>query len=116
MTEPQIDEDALVAAADLVGRTGATAMEVGHVHDGVPAGEGGWYAHAQYRGARIIAENHRGPVEAMEALTRRLMSGGKCTHCGRTITLSSISVGRRCKWSRHGRAWRRGCEKNRAAV
>jgi len=42
-----LDEDALIAAADLVGRTGATGFEIGYLHDDVPAEKAGWYAHAQ---------------------------------------------------------------------
>lgn len=66
MTEPAYDEDALIAGVDLVGRTGATDFEVGYLHDDVPVAEAGWYAKAQYRGARLTAEDHPGPVEAVE--------------------------------------------------
>lgn len=82
-----LDEDALFAAADLVGRTGAKSFEIGYLHDDVPAAEAGWYAHAQYKGARITEEG-AGPVEAAEALARRLLAGGKCTRCGGLIALS----------------------------
>ena len=109
MSATSFDDDALTAAIDLVGRTGATGFEVGYVHDNVATEDAGWYAHAQYRGARVTHEAC-GPVEAAEGLARRLLNGGKCTHCGRTVTLSSVSAGKRCKWTRRGDRWARGCE------
>lgn len=125
-----LDEDAVVAGADLVGRTGATDFEVGYIHDDVPAEEAGWYAHAKYRGARITTDDHRGPVEAVEALARRLLEGGKCTRCGGVVALSdagamvyptaTLADGTRwdletaraagmCRWTRNGRRWVAGC-------
>ena len=125
-----LDEDALFAAADLVGRTGAKSVEVGYTDDepGSP-----WYAHAQYRGARIT-EEAAGPVEAAEALARRLLSGGKCTRCGGLIALSgsgaliyesaTLTDGTRwtakeaakagqCRWTRMGRRWEAGCQQGK---
>jgi hypothetical protein len=122
-----LDEDALIAAADLVGRTGAQGFEIGFLHDDVPAAEAGWYCHAQYRGARVIAEG-AGPVEAAEALARRLLEGGRC-RCGRLVALSddgAVAFGGRmtdgstwpleqaaaagqCRWSRYGRRWVSAC-------
>lgn len=106
---PDLDQDALDAGVDLVGRTGATGFEVGYLHDDVPIGEAGWYAHAKYRGARITTEHHRGPVEAVEALARQLLHGGMCTHCGKRISLQGNS-GKACRWTRDGAKWVRGCE------
>jgi hypothetical protein len=127
----RIDEDAVIAAADLVGRSGATSLQVGYLHDDVPAERAGWYAHAQYRGARIIAEDHRGPAEACEALARQLLTGAKCAHCSGLVALSRRGAAfypgavmvdgsefterdarsrPQCRWIRRGQAWKRGCE------
>ena len=62
------DQDALFAGLHLVERTGAKKVEIGFLHEDVPAEDAGWYAHAQYHGARVTAEDHPGPVEAVEAL------------------------------------------------
>lgn len=126
-----LDEDALFAAADLVGRTGAKEFEVGYLHDDVPPEHAGWYAHAQYKGARISAEDHKGPIEAAEALARKLLSGGKYTKCGGLISLSgsgaliyesaTLTDGTKwtaekaraagqCRWTRMGRRWEAGCQ------
>ncbi|MCK2214266.1 hypothetical protein MF672_010755 [Actinomadura sp. ATCC 31491] len=126
-----MDDDALKAAVDLVGRTGATGFEIGYLRDGVPVEEAGWYAHAQYRGARITSEEHRGPIEAVEALARKLLTGAKCTHCKKLVALSDdgaiaynglLADGTRwtveqaraagqCRWRRIGPRWVRGCER-----
>lgn len=130
-----LDEDALIAAADLVGRAGAREFQIGwdcphtpgadddHTCDGVR-----WYAHAQFRGARIT-EEHLGPVEAAEALVRRLLTGAKCTRCGRLVALSDRGAiafdgklldgtewtaeqarkAGQCRWRRMGQRWEMGC-------
>lgn len=123
------DQDALDAALDLVGRTGARSFELGYLHDG-PVEQAAWYAHVQYRGARISVENRHGPVEAAEALARRLLTGGKCTGCGRLVALSDTgavayrsavmadgtrftaedaAAAGQCRWRRVGARWEMGC-------
>jgi hypothetical protein len=104
-----LDEDALHAAVDLVGRSGATGFELGYLHEDVPVEEAGWYAHAQYRGARITVEDKTGPVEAAEALARRILNGAHCAHCGKTVSMNGYSKSR-CRWTREGRRWTRACE------
>jgi hypothetical protein len=97
------------AALDLIGRTGAKGTEIGYLNEDVPHEKADWYANAQYQGARITAEHHPGPVEALEALARRLLNGGLCTRCRNKITLSGDDPAR-CRWTRHGPKWVRGCE------
>jgi hypothetical protein len=103
------DEDALQASLDLVGRSGAKNIEFGWLEDDVPVEEADWYAHAQYRGARISVEHYRGPVEAVEALARRCLKGAMCRRCGRPIRLTSDGMG--CRWTRMGPKWLPGCGK-----
>ncbi len=43
-----LDQDAVTACADLVGRTGATNFTIGYLHDDVPPDQAAWYAHAQF--------------------------------------------------------------------
>lgn len=128
-----LDDDAIIAAADLVGRAGARQLEIGYLHEDVPSDQAGWYAHAQYRGARITAEDHPGPVEAVEALARRLLTGAQCTHCRGLVALSDagamvypgaartdgsrwtdedVAAARarpQCRYRREGKLWVRGC-------
>jgi hypothetical protein len=124
------DDDAIIACADLVGRTGAREFQIGYVHDDVPVHEAGWFAHATYQGARITEDDHRGPVEAADALCRRLLTGARCTHCNGLVALSdsgAVAYGgrmadgtvftheqakaaRQCRWRRMGPKWVRGCE------
>lgn len=124
-----IDQDAAIAAVDLIGRTGATQFQVGYLHDDVPVEDAAWYAHAQYQGTRVIEENHRGPVEAAEALARRLMTGGRC-RCGALVALSDdgavfyrgarmadgsswseadARAAGQCRWTREGARWYGAC-------
>jgi len=105
-----LDDQALIAGVDLVGRSGATDFEVGYLHDDVPLEKADWYAHAKYRGARITVEHFRGPVQAVEALARKVLHGGQCTHCHRTIRLGGHGNNKVCRWQREGAKWLRGCE------
>lgn len=108
------DEDALVAAAHLVGRSGARGFTVGDLHDDPKNPDQphptkpGWYALAQYRGARITSEDHRDPVAAAEALVRRLFEGAVCRRCGNPIVLNDHDDG--CRWTRVGKRWEPGCD------
>lgn len=104
------EEDRIVAATLLVGHTGAKAFEFGFANDSAArVQDADWYASAQYRGARVIVEHFTHPADAAEALARRLVEGGTCTHCGRTTTMSERSSRRRCVYRRQGRRWNRGC-------
>lgn len=122
------DADVVIAAADLVGRTGATDFEIGYLNGDVPMAEAGWYAVAVFRGAKIIEEAVR-PAEAAEALAIRLLTGAKCK-CGRLValhaggamafnaamadgtnwTVEEARAAGQCRWRRDGKRWRRGCE------
>lgn len=102
-----INDDVVIACADLVGRAGASGFEIGYLHDDVPAEEAGWYAHAQYRGARITAEDHRSPTGAALALAERLLSGATC-RCRQPVTLSDGRPG--CRWRLVGQRWEPGCD------
>lgn len=134
MSEPRLfDQDALLACTDLVGRTGAKGFEIGYVHDDAPTDQAGWYATAVYRGAKVIADDHPGPLEAAEALAVRLLTGAKCK-CGKLVALgpdgafaffdapmadgsrwtaAQAAAAGQCRWRRVGSRWFRGCE-NRA--
>jgi len=129
-----LDQDALDAALALIPRTGAKHLEIGYLHDDVPMAEAGWYATATYQGAKIITEDHKGPVEAAEALARQLLTGAMCTHCHGLIALSDLGAtvypraartdgstwtdaevqavrdAPQCRYRRMGNRWVRGCE------
>ena len=110
------DQDALVAGVELVGRTGAKFFEVGYHpvydHAGVeidepPEDATKWWAKAQYQGAMVAVDDHPGPVEAVEALARRLFAGALCGRCGLHIRLDD---GPGCRWTRTGPRWLSGCD------
>jgi hypothetical protein len=99
--------DAVVACADLVGRAGATDFQIGWIHDDVPIEEAGWYAHAQYRGARITAADRKSPSEAALGLAERLLRGAAC-RCGKQVTLGDAGNG--CRWRLSGKQWQPSCD------
>lgn len=129
-----MDQDALLAAVDLVGRSGAKSFQIGYLND---EGEAAyaisgpqWYAHAQYRGARLISENHPDPVTAAEGLAEKILTGAKCD-CGKLVALhdgmafayfetamadgstwtaEEAAEAGQCRWRRDGARWKRGCE------
>lgn len=123
---PLPDDDVTTAALELVGRTGAAELEVGWLDDRPAATR--WWAHAQYRGARITVEGQPGPGEALQALATRLLHGGQCTSCHKLIAMSDdpvpiparmldgaavdpdqIRARGLCRWTREGKHWIRGC-------
>jgi hypothetical protein len=102
-----VDQDAIDACADLVGRSGASQFEIGYVDDtpGSP-----WYASVVYTryGGAVIRKEGAGPAEAADALSRRILTGGQCTRCHKPISLSGADP-RACRWSRQGARWSAGC-------
>ena len=93
------DRALLLAAVDLIGRTGSIDFEVGYTDDDPALAT--WWAAARYRGARIMVEHHPGPVQAATALALRLMSGATC-RCGRLVRIAGQrgpKGGRSCRYS-----------------
>jgi hypothetical protein len=133
MTSPSpwlaAQETRVVAAADLCGRAGARQFQIGYLHEDVPAHEAGWFAHAQFRGARITAEDHSSPGDAAEALALKLLTGARCA-CGKLVQLTpggalafrrprmadgttwtaeEAAAAGQCRWRRVGPRWYKGC-------
>ncbi|GGK89358.1 hypothetical protein [Mangrovihabitans endophyticus] len=107
VTSPHLNDDVVVACMDLVGRAGASGFEIGYLHDDVPVAEAGWYAHAQYQGARLIAQDHQSPTGAALALAERLLAGATC-RCLQPVTLSDGQAG--CRWRLVGQRWEPACD------
>lgn len=108
-----LNEDVVVACADLVGRAGASDFELGYLHDDVPVEEAGWYGVAKYRGARITVEDHRSPTGAAMALAERILAGATC-RCRLPVTLSDAAPG--CRWRLVGKRWEPGCDEPSISV
>lgn len=110
LARADFDEDALFAAFDLAHRAGAKSIELGYHEDDPKPDALNWYADCALKGTRIIAEGV-GPVEAAEALGRKLLRGGTCRRCGEPIMLGGPKVARGCRWTRRGKRWEPGCGK-----
>jgi len=100
-------------------------FQVGYLHDDVPFELAGWYAYAQYKGARISADNFSSPDDAAEALAMKLLTGARCA-CGKLVqlradgavaferptmvdgtvwTAEQAAAAGLCRWRRDGRTW-----------
>jgi hypothetical protein len=95
------NDDVVLACVALVDRAGASRFEMGHID------EAGWYAHAQYQGARIIVDGHQSPTGAALALAERLLAGATC-RCRKPVSLSDGQPG--CRWRLAGPLWEPGCD------
>ena len=102
-----VNDDILTACAHLVDRAGGTEFELGYVHEDVPVEQAGWYAHAQWRGARITSDDHTSPTNAALGLAERILTGGTC-RCGNPVTLTDSRPG--CRWRLLGDRWTPGCD------
>lgn len=115
--------DAVIAAAEIVGRSGGTEFEIGWLYDDeepppgwpegkpVPVEEQQWYATARYKGAMLKGEG-TWPWEACQRLAARVLHGGQCTHCKKKINLVPEQghwADGECNWQRVGKHWIRGC-------
>ena len=109
---PPFDGELLTAHVDVLGRMGCSGFEVGYVNDDVPVELAGWYAHVNYQGMRQIEADHAGPLQACEALARRLLDGGGCK-CAARVTLdqADADVPGRCWWRVvDGKRWESSCD------
>lgn len=107
MTAPWMSGDVIVACADLAGRAGASGFEIGYLRDDVPVQDAGWYAHVNYRGARLMVEEHRSPSAAALALAERILAGAQC-RCRRPVTMDDSRQG--CRWRLSSKRWEPGCD------
>lgn len=105
--------NAVVAAADLVGRAGATKFEIAWDCPHVPD-EGDdhqcdavtWTCSAQYKGHRIFTDGRQSPAQAANELALKILDGGRC-RCGKTVSLFG---GTGCQWTLQGNKWEPGCD------
>jgi hypothetical protein len=121
-------DDAVLACADMVKRSGGRSFEIGYNGpDDAPQ----WWAVAEYRGHRKMTDGHAGPIEAADALAREVLRGGQCQHCGGLVAVDGddaafaffrgrLDDGRRwdaadaieageCRYRREGAKWVRSC-------
>lgn len=113
LSEGQLDM--ILQAADMAARMGARSFQIGWTTDDVPIEEMGWYAHAQFRGARITAES-TGPAEACDALVKQLQERATCFACRRTVAWGKRERARLlsegtpyCPWKVKAGRWEPGC-------
>lgn len=113
-------EGAAVAIADLCQRSGARNFEVGYLYDEddpeFSTRGPCWWAKAQYRGARLFAEDHPDPAAAADHLASLILDGGHCQYCQRATQAAATAMGEMvparggpCVWRRDHDVWLAGC-------
>jgi hypothetical protein len=71
------DDPRLMAAIDLIGRTGADQFQIRYSDDSKPVV---WMALANWRGTWEVGAS-TSPVQAVFRLCDQVIDGGQCTHC-----------------------------------
>jgi hypothetical protein len=104
-------QEALADAIKMVGRTGATSIEIGYLNEeAATMADAEWWAKAKYKGAVITTqETHPDPLLAVLELQSRVTKDAACAQCGRRIDWG----GRRrrfCWWSMQNGRWEPGCQ------
>lgn len=107
-----LDAQAVVAAADLIGRAGATefAWDCPHTPDEGPdhnCPHVTWTCSAKYRGHRIFTDPQPYPGQAANALAVKILEGGLC-RCGWPASITKQPDA--CHWKLVGQRWEPGCD------
>lgn len=84
----------LVAATELIQRTGATEFEIAYDdetgYDRVPVV---WWTTAKWNGQRLDSEFFPYPAQAAEDLLSRVINGGLCKRCEKTTVVGLVVDG-----------------------
>lgn len=113
MTPRRPDMDAVVAAADLIGRAGANGFEIAwtcphapDIDDGHSCPDVTWTCSASFRGRRLFTNPYGHPAQAANALALKILDGAVC-RCGQPVVLFT---GAGCLWKRTGERWEPSCD------
>lgn len=111
---PEDERDRLLAGVGAVARAGGRALEVGYLEETADMRAARWWASARFAAGRVLVEEMPSPVDAVEGLAWRVLEGGRCVRCGKTIALEGHAVqvggpGPRCTWRRARMHWLPGC-------
>ena len=85
----------LVAAVDLIARTGATRFDMRYSEDDSDDGDPGpvvWIAIATYADRKVECAASVTPLRAVLRLAETLIDGGTCTHCKRPTGIEPDSI------------------------
>lgn len=111
---PSIDPDLLIAAMEMIGRTGAEGIQVRYSDDPEPVV---WMAIAGFKDGHYSCSAGITPLQAILKLCDELIDGGICRHCHKpTGVLIDHNAGNMPKvicWYTYDpelKTFRRGCE------
>lgn len=80
----ELHDEFTAALADLVGRTGASQLQVRESNEEDPTV---FVAVAVYPDGRFESDSGRLPIDAIWRVAERLVDGGQCTHCRKATGL-----------------------------
>lgn len=111
---PEEHKDMILAAADMVGRTGATEIQLRYEDEQQPIV---WMAVAGYPENRWECASATAPLAAFLRLCEQLIDGAECTHCHRPTGfdtgLGAMPLENLLCWYQYDpelKRFRRGCE------
>lgn len=116
MTKAPLEDPRMIAAVNLLGRTGMQTFRVGYSpeEDGEPTV---WYAVGQWVGNKAEAAAAMNPVLAILRLCEQVIDGGICIHCKEPTIFVADSdtefldkMGCVYAWDPELKTFRRGCE------
>lgn len=101
--------NAIIAAGDLIRRSGGTQFEIGYRHEHKPVLEADWWAGAQMPDGPIVVEGAKGPAGAADTLISHILDKSRCEHCRRRIRVGPQAGVTECRWYRDQDRWFWGC-------
>jgi hypothetical protein len=109
------DKEKLLAAIDMIRRTGAQQVQVRYSDDEEPIV---WFVVAGYDFGIFEVDASANPVRAALRLCERLVDGSQCTHCGRPAgfepdSIKTMPLNTAFCWYQYdpeNKIFRRGCE------
>lgn len=86
----------VVAAVELLGRTGVSDVEFAYDNDDAYPEKVLWWAKGNWRGTRVYSAHFPYPAHALEDVLAKVVNGGKCGRCGNTTVVGLALDGAYC--------------------
>jgi hypothetical protein len=86
----------VVAAIELLGRTGVSDVEFAYDEEDAYPNKVLWWAKGNWKGHRVYSAHFPYPAQALEDVLSRVINGGTCGRCGRTTVVGVLLDGEYC--------------------
>jgi hypothetical protein len=77
----------VIAAVELLGRTGVTDVEFAYDEEDAYPDKVLWWAKGNWKGHRVYSVHFPYPAQALEDVLSRVINGGTCGRCGKTTVV-----------------------------